>query len=32
MRNLLISTGNEVLVGEPIAKISSNIKVSFILS
>ena len=26
MRNLLISTGNEVLVGEPIAKISSNIK------
>ncbi len=26
MRNLLISTGNEVLIGEPIAKISSNIK------
>ena len=26
MRNLLISTGNKVLVGEPIAKISSNQK------
>ncbi len=26
MRNLLISTGNEVLLGEPIAKISSNLK------
>lgn len=26
MRNLLISTGNEVLVGEPIAKISSKSK------
>ena len=26
MRNLLISAGNEVLVGEPIAKISSSIK------
>ena len=26
MRNLLISTGNEVLVGEPIAKISSKTK------
>ena len=26
MKNLLISTGNEVLVGEPIAKISSNMK------
>ena len=24
MKNLLISTGNNVLVGEPIAKISSN--------
>lgn len=26
MKNLLISTGNEVLAGEPIAKISSNVK------
>jgi len=26
MRNLLISTGNEVLVGEPIAKISSTLQ------
>ena len=26
MKSLLISTGNEVLAGEPIAKISSNIK------
>jgi septal ring factor EnvC (AmiA/AmiB activator) len=26
MKNLLISTGNEVLVGEPIAKISSKMK------
>ncbi len=26
MKNLLISTGNEVLIGEPIAKISSNLK------
>ena len=26
MKNLLISTGNEVLMGEPIAKISSNMK------
>ena len=26
MKNLLISTGNEVLAGEPIAKINSNVK------
>ena len=26
MKNLLISTGNEVLAGEPIAKMSANLK------
>ena len=32
MRSLLISTGNEVLVGEPIAKFPQRCKVNFILS